>query len=333
MDNWRALLEVQAAMVHRQQALDHGWTRDRIRHQVRRGAWPVIYPGVYATHTGPLSFASRVWAALLHAGPPAMASHRTAARLQGLLDEDPSIVQISVPNGHRTTPQAGLRIHHPRAWAERRQPAGTLPQTRVEETVLDLIDATRHPDEVVHWVLRACQRRLTTPARLRVAAERRGRLRHRGLLRQLLAEAAQGVASPLEHRYRRDVEVAHGLPLGDRAGASADPDGRRRYFDVRYKHWRLRIELEGLAFHPDDRSWVDHARDNAAVQLGDVVLRYGWRPVTATPCDVAAQVAAVLTLRGWTGQLRPCGPSCRATRSAAPQLMQRRVTPDAPLHR
>ena len=158
-------------MVHRQQALDHGWTRDRIRHQVRRGAWPVIYPGVHATHTGPLSFASRVWAALLHAGPPAMASHRTAARLQGLLDEDPSIVQISVPNGHRTTPQAGLRIHHPRAWAERRQPAGTLPQTRVEETVLDLIDATRHPDEVVHWVLRACQRRLTTPARLQVAAE------------------------------------------------------------------------------------------------------------------------------------------------------------------
>jgi hypothetical protein len=314
---WDQLLDRQAGVVHRRQALEHGWTRDRIRNQVRRGAWRVVHPGVYATHNGPLSFTSRVWAALLHAGPPAVASHRTAGRLQGILDDDPALIQISVPNGHRVTTQPGLRVHHPRAWADRHQPAASLPQTRVEDTVLDLIDAARNADEVVQWVLRACQRHLTTPARLRTAAARRRRLRHRALLRELLPEAAAGVTSPLERRYRLRVELAHGLPRGDRGGAWATPDGRRRYFDVRYRRWRVRVELEGLRFHPDDRSWADHARDNAAVQLGDVVLRYGWRPVTGTPCDVAAQVAAVLTLRGWPGQVAPCGPNCRAVRAPA----------------
>jgi hypothetical protein len=137
-------------------------------------------------------------------------------------------------------------------------------------------------------------------------------LRHRALVRELLEEAADGIASPLERRYRRQVELPHALPRAERGGAWTTPGGRRRYFDVRYRAWRVRVELEGLAFHPDDRSWADQGRDNAAVVLGDVVLRYGWRAVTGTACEVAAQVGAVLTLRGWTGQLARCGPGCRA---------------------
>src|SRR6185437_14925385 len=122
MRTWARLLDRQAAVVHRRQALELGWTPDRIKSQVRRGTWRTLYPGVYVTHTGPLDFTSRVWAALLHAGPPAMASHRTAARLQGLLDEDPPTIQISVPNGHRVVAHPGLRVQRPRAWSERRQP-------------------------------------------------------------------------------------------------------------------------------------------------------------------------------------------------------------------
>jgi hypothetical protein len=312
MDAWGRLLEQQHGVVHRRQTVAGGLTDDEVRHRVRRGSWRAIYPGVYATFTGPPTFGARVWAALLHAGPPAMASHLTAARLQGLVDEDPPVIQISVPNGHRATAQGGLRVHHPRAWALRRHPGASIPQTRVEDTVLDLTELTRDPGEVVHWVLRACQRRLTSPARLRAAAGRRRRLRHRGLLRDLTAEFVSGVASPLERKYHLRVELAHKLPRASRGKVWLGPDGLRRYFDVRYARWRLRIELEGLAFHPVERSSVDHARDNAAVLLGDVVLRYGWRAVTLDPCHVAAQVGAVLTLRGWPGALAACGPSCRA---------------------
>ena len=92
------------------------------------------------------------------------------------------------------------------AWESRRHPGSTLPQTRVEDTVLDLVAEARTTDEVVRWVLRACQRRLTTAGRLRVAAARRQRLRHRALVQQLVSESSVGVASALQRRYRRDVE-------------------------------------------------------------------------------------------------------------------------------
>src|SRR4051812_9732050 len=131
MHRLQGSLRTQAGVVHRRQAVALGWSVDEVRQQVRRGSWRAIYPGVYATFTGAPTLEARVWAALLHAGPPAMASHLTAARLQGLVDEDPSRIQVSVPNGHRATPQPGLRIHRPRAWAERRQGAAQIPQTRV----------------------------------------------------------------------------------------------------------------------------------------------------------------------------------------------------------
>jgi hypothetical protein len=302
----------QHGVVSRGQALASGMTKDEVRHRVRRGVWQVIHPGIYLTSSGETSFLSRAWAAWLHAGPRSALSHRTAARLQSLLDEDPPRIDVTIPEDWRVTVRAGIVVHHSRFLDQRLHPARAPGQTRIEETVLDLVDTAGHPDEVITWVLRACQRRLTTPARIAFAAAARSRLRHRALLAELLADTREGVASPLERRYRRDVERAHGLPKGVRGGAWIGPDGRRRYFDVRYVAWRVRVELEGLAFHPAERSAVDHARDNAAVLQGDVVLRYGWHPVTATPCDVAAQVGAVLTLRGWASALRACGPTCQA---------------------
>jgi hypothetical protein len=312
VDAFDELVRRQHGVVTMAQALALGLTRDQVRHRVRRGSWRALHPGVYLTHAGDTGFTARVWAAVLHAGPTGSASHRTAGRLQGLVDEDPASIDITIASWARATPQTGLRIHRSVQANERRHPARVPPQTRVEDTVLDLVSAARSPDDVVTWVLRAGQRRLTTPDRLRVAAHARSRLANRPLLLQIVDEARAGVASALALRYRHDVEVAHGLPAAARGGAWLGPDGRRRYFDVRYDAWRLRVELEGLAYHPGDRSWVDHARDNAALQLGDVVLRYGWHPVVGAPCTVAAQVAAVLTLRGWTGRIAACGPGCRA---------------------
>jgi hypothetical protein len=39
-------------------------------------------------------------------------------------------------------------------------------------------------------------------------------------------------------------------------------------------------------------------------------LRYGWRDVVGDPCGVAAQVAVLLTARGWSGTPQPCGATC-----------------------
>jgi len=208
-----------------------------------------------------------------------------------------------------------VRLHRSRHHLRRRHPACSLPQTRLEDTVLDLVEQCDAEDDVVGWLTRACQRRLTTPRRLRRAVARRSRLRHRRLVHEVLDEVADGVASPLERRYARDVERAHGLPRSTRN----DPvvaGGIRRYRDVRYRRQRTTVELEGLAYHPHDESARDDARDNAAVLSGDAVLRYGWAAVAGSPCDVAAEVAAVLGARGWTGKLRRCSPSCGAAARA-----------------
>ena len=127
----------------------------------------------------------------------------------------------------------------------------------------------------------------------------------------MLDDVRVGVASPLERRYCREVERAHGLPTSLRNGAVV-VQGTRRYRDVRYGRQRTTVELEGLAYHPDDEAARDDARDNAAVLAGDAVLRYGWTAVAGSPCSVAAEVAAVLQARGWTGRLRGCSALCTA---------------------
>ena len=53
----------------------------------------------------------------------------------------------------------------------------------------------------------------------------------------------------------------------------------------------------------------DMERDNLSALDGETTLRYGHADVSGEACGVARQVAGVLTVRGWTGVLRPC-PRC-----------------------
>jgi len=307
----RHVTERQAGTLSRTQAVAVGLTRSQVVHAVSSGRWRRLHPGVYATFTGPLPFATRLWAALLHAGPSAVACHGTAGFLQGLVDDEPAVVEVSVPDAHRVARRPGVRVHRTRRHATRRHPARSVPQTLLEDTVLDLTEGCAREDDVVGWLTRACQRRLTSPERLKSAVARRARLRHRRLVQEVLDQAATGVASALERRYVRDVQRAHGLPRSDR-NAPAMIGGVRRYPDVRYRPQRATVQLEGLAYHPPNASARDDARDNAAVIAGDAVLRYGWVAVVRSPCTVAAEVAAVLRRRGWAGQLRPCSVDCGA---------------------
>jgi hypothetical protein len=305
----------QAGVVSRQQLLALGWTTSKVAHRIRSGRWQLLHPGVYATFTGSLEFEARVWAGLLHAGAGAIACHATAAALQKLIDTRPAAIDVMVADEHRVVPRPGLRVHRTRHLASRRKEVASIPQTRIEDTVLDLVEASASPDDVVGWLTRGCQRRLTTPGRLSVAARGRPRLRWRRLVAEVVADVESGVASPLERRYHRDVERPHSLPRGV-LNAQVFVRGMSRYCDVLYEGFQVRVELEGLAYHPEDQRWRDARRDNLAALSGDVVLRYDWRAVTARPCATAGEVAAVLASRGWSGRPLACGPSCALRRAA-----------------
>src|SRR5262249_46969917 len=147
-----------------------------------------------------------------------------------------------------------------------------------------------------------------TARRLSTALDGRSRHRWRRELAAALRDVELGAQSPLELHHLRHVERAHGLPSGIRQRRSA---GRStRWIDVDLDEYCLRIELDGRLGHAEDGAFGAHRRDNDATRAGHATLRYGWADVLGAPCEVAAEVAAVLAARGWTGRPRRCGPRC-----------------------
>lgn len=88
---------------------------------------------------------------------------------------------------------------------------------------------------------RALRTRGTTSERLAAVAARGSNLRNRALVLEMLADCAVGVESRLEQRYFRDVERAHGLPVGRRQASLR----RGTRVDVSYDEYRLLVELDG----------------------------------------------------------------------------------------
>jgi hypothetical protein len=317
--DWPASL--QDGVLTRAQALAVGYTPSVITTHVRRGRWQRLHPGVYATFSGTPPRAARLWAAVLRAGPGAVLSHLTAARLWDLPGAASTRIHVAVPSGSPVTRISGVVLHYSGRVDQARHPAMAPPRTTIEETALDLASAAATAQDAVSWVLRAAASRQTTPGLLTAALARRRRMRWRAEIAAALD--LPGVHSALELRYAQ-VERAHGLPPGTRQRPSRH-GGRTQYADVSYDDYATITELDGRAAHPDGSRWLDAQRDNANIADGQVTLRYSWLDVTEHGCEVAAQVALTLRRRGWLGSPRRCGPACRL----APALIVPALLPAA----
>jgi Transcriptional regulator, AbiEi antitoxin len=310
---WLSQLQGQNGVVSRQQALDAGLREDAIERRLRSGKWQRLHRGVYATFTGPLSREAKLWASVLCAGPEAALSHQTAAELHGLVDKPAAMIHISVPAERRPVRQAirGVVVHRGRGLVPEWQVPWQLPRTSVEDTVLDLIAAARSFDDAYGWIAIAVGRRLTTPGLLGKTLAGRSRMRWRGWVTAALEDAADGVHSPLEHRYVRGVERPHGLPAARRQARRRHGSGLR-YLDNLYEPYGVCVELDGAAAHPAEGRWRDTRRDNENFVQGARTLRYGWPDVTEHRCRTAAEIGAILRRHSWTGTVCRCGPVCTA---------------------
>jgi hypothetical protein len=253
-----------------------------------------------------------LWAALLRAGPDAVLSHQTAAERHGLTDDPSPVITITVPAARhpgRRTRIPGVVIHRSDAILRTRHPAMFPPCTRVEDTVLDLIEIAPSFDDAYMWISRAIGRRRTTAARIRQAMAARKKMRWRREISVALGDAAGGALSVLEYRYVRRVEHPHGLPAARRQAKVAQRGGNR-YLDNLYEEFGVCVELDGTAAHPADEQWRDKRRDNANAVRGLVTLRFGLLDLGDRRCETAKAVATVLRSRGWTGSARACGPGC-----------------------
>jgi hypothetical protein len=306
------LLEQQHGMISAGQLTAAGVARSYAHERVLARRWQRPHYGVYAAFSGPLSRTATIWAALLRCGPTAVASHQTAAELDGLSELEDERVHVTVAVTHRVYGRpSGIRVHYAHRLPRTRHPAKSPPRTRLDETVLDLVDSARSPREAARWIVAAIQRRLTDPSHVAVALALRKKIKWRAMAESMLLDASDGAHSMLEVEHLRRVERAHRLPTGTRQRRIA---GRRViWIDVDYVEYATRVELDGRVGHQEDGAFRDRRRDNDGVVGGQATLRYGHPEVFGSPCDIAAEQAVVLQDRGWPGEPRPCGSECHLT--------------------
>jgi hypothetical protein len=326
---YRQLLRDQNGVVSRAQCLGVGITVATIGNQLRCGRWQQLHRGVYATFTGDLSREQQLWAALLRAGPGATFSHETAAELHGILDKPSAKIHITVPmecDPARCGRIPGVVVYRSRALGRTCQPIGSPPRTRVEDTVLDLVESSASFADAYSWICRAIGRRRTTADRIRAALDRRARFSRRREVQLALADAASGALSWLERTYVRGVERPHALPTASRQARVSQRTGNK-YLDNLYESYGLCVEIDGTVAHPADEQWRDKRRDRRNLVYGKIdTLRFGYLDLRDQRglCETAAEIVIALTDRAPK-------PDCVPENAPAPTVGRACGLPDCPV--
>jgi very-short-patch-repair endonuclease len=288
------LASVQHGLVTRSQAVDLGFSDSSIHKRCLSGGLDALHPGVYIVGGAPDTWHQRMLGACMAAGGLAVASHRSAARIWGLLGDNGGL-ELTVCRPRAPRPR-GVVWHRSRDLVPRHTTVREgIPVTNPMRTLVDL-GAVVKP-----WVVEdALDRGLSTRLVSMSAVEwmlhdvaRPGR-RGCGVLRKVLDERALGQAPPdglLEPRMARLLRD-HGLPP---ATFQHDIPGTRFRVDFAYPEARLAIEVDGYDPHGTRKAFdADRERQNTLVLLGWTVLRFTWPQVVRRPGQVANQVRSAL---------------------------------------
>ncbi|HEY3337625.1 MAG TPA: type IV toxin-antitoxin system AbiEi family antitoxin domain-containing protein [Propionicimonas sp.] len=302
-DALRQLIGAQHGLVTAQQAATFGVGDDALCRLVDQGHWRRSTRGLYDAVPLLDSFRKQAWAALLLGGPEAAIGGEAALCLHGL-QREVRVIDVWVPPDAQPQPLAGIRVRRDFLGRISRR-RGHIARIAVEEALID-VGQLLPTSSLVALLTDAFRLRVTTPLAVAAVLHARRRVRGRRQFEALLGDLL-GVESGLEYAYRRDVERAHGLPTARRQVSLS----RGTRSDAVYEEHGVIVELDGVASHATAAAaFRDLRRDNIHAEVNVITLRYGSADVRGRPCDVAAQVAAVLRSRGWTGQQAAC-PRCR----------------------
>lgn len=292
---WIRLARAQLGVVARRQLLALGMSATSIDRRISSGELVRCLPGVYTVSWVPTSWNQQVMASLLWAGPTAVASHATAARLWRL-DVDPSRhVEISVPTRVRS-PKSWLKVHKvgPAARCVKIEGVAVTP---LSQTLLDLA-ATSTSDILEEALESALRRRLTTVPKLEAFVERQCVQGRRGCapLRRLLVQRGDipATGSRFETRFNRLLRKA-GLPLPERQVEIFDGDRFIGRVDFAYPDAKVLIEADGYLFHSGRQAWQrDGTKGNHFGLQGWLILRFTTEDLRDRPDEVIETVRAAL---------------------------------------
>jgi len=302
MEGFEAIVgmaRAQHGLILRGQLLASGLSPATIQRWMDCGRLEAVHRGVHRLAGAPLTWDQRLWAAVMAAGGDAVVSHRSAARLWGIHDDE--TIEVTVDRAralhlrevvvHRATDLVDAHVSRRRG----------LPTANPLRTLVDL-GAVLRPTLVEDALDRALERRLVTVHGVEATIEalaRRGR-RGVGVLRTIVDERALGRSRPdslLEPRMARLLR-AHTLPPFV-FQHEVRHDGRFvARVDFADADLRIALEVDGFESHATPRALQsDLCRQNALVALGWTVLRFTWSDVVRRPEMVAATIRRVLGSR------------------------------------
>lgn len=286
----------QHGLLNRSQAHRAGLSDDAIKRRIRSGRWRRLRTGVYVVGPVPSSWHQRVMGVCLGGGPDLVASHRTAARLWGLLDADGRI-EVTVA-GERRVRLPGARVHQSILLPDLdRTTRASIPVTTLSRTIAD-VSGHQDPLTVGIWIdgamrnhrlglldLRSCVARLAGPGR-----------RDLRPLRAALAPRLPGYDpgdSELEARALRALDDA-GLPRPVQQHPVRRPDGRTAFIDLAYPPEMVAIELDGWEHHGRRSAFdSDRIRRNELTLLGWDVYQF---TATTTGSVLTSTISSALAM-------------------------------------
>jgi very-short-patch-repair endonuclease len=295
-NNWAlcaSLATSQDGMVARRQLIREEIPRDTIKRWLRCGLLYPRHQGVYGVGHAALAPRGPQRAALLACGDGAILSHASAAHIWGLLEMEPTPVDITVM-GRQCRSRSGIRVHQVSDISEQDvRLRYDLPLTSPARTLIDF-GATATRDGLERLVAEARVKGLLRPGELEAAVSRAGRRRGTGRIRALLqAEGEPGITRSEGERILRGLI---------RQARLAQPRSNVRVagyeVDFLWEEEKVVVEFDGYRFHGHRRAFEhDRRKDVDLANAGYQVLRFTWRQLTEEPLVVIAAIARALGRR------------------------------------
>ncbi len=301
----RAVEEVavaQAGVVTRSQLYASGTTRSEVRANVRAARWQVLGRHCVVMRTGPLTEQSRLWAAVLEAGPRAQLDGGSALVAAGLERYGVERVRVSVPRGARIRQRgSSIDIRQTRRWDPDDVAEGSSPpRTRTPVAAVRAALWARTDREATLVLSLVVSQGLATTAELAVELMRIRRDRRRVHVGSVLLDLAGGAGSLGEIDVLRGCRE-RGLPEPEQQVLRRTPSGTY-FLDFRWRRWGVVLEVDGV-----QHSWVenvvaDAVRQNEVVLEGDLVLRLPLLGLRLAPDVFFDQLSEALRRRGWRSE-------------------------------
>jgi predicted transcriptional regulator of viral defense system len=287
--------ERQHALITLPQLQSLGLGRSGVSKRASNGRLHRVHRGVYAVGHPHLTQRGHWMAAVLACGPRAVLSHRSAAALHGIRQDNRAKTDVTVPRSS-ARPRPTIDVHASlTVEAADITTIDGIPCTTVARTLIDLGDVVGR---------RAVERAVDQAELLRIfdgravqeALERAGPRRGAGVLRAVLESYEEPTLTRrgIEERFLALCRKTS-LPRPAVNTWIALTDGISYQADFLWRTEKLIAETDGRDVHTTRKAFEhDRLRDQRLTIAGYTVVRFTWRQVEYRPGSVAEALRSLL---------------------------------------